>query len=186
MTNLYTTYDGSDYAEPPLDVYEENLKRLILLSNAAYTEVGVERGITLNPIPAKDITTGTVQTNNARGISIEAVSGQEENTPIPVNIEIIQINIIIRSGTNGTIEEQIKRAKADLAVIKRITRKIFADNYINDLTLGWPANGDERYTPPFIPVCSLEQFPVAQSKEKEYGYSGGIRITMKAQYFPIL
>lgn len=188
MVNLYTAYDQTDYCDVPLDIYEENIKRIILLSAAAYTELSSERGFTLAPIPASHIFTGTTANMEARSITIEARQGDENESPRRLNIERIQIDIVIRSGQTGSVVEQRRVCCADIVVVKRVMRKIFEYGHVDDLTLGWP-HADyaqkNRYTPPDYKIMSFTQFPLAQGKEKELGYSGGVRIVLQATYFPL-
>lgn len=195
--NDYTEYDHLDLCEVPLSVYAKNLKRVILLSSAAYTEVGNELGVILPIILSNDIVTGPSPSGRSlqsKMIGIEPRVGNTSLSPSALDKEEIVIDIVIRAGQEGSPSEQFDRCAGYLTVVKRIIKKLIHNGQLDELTKGWPAfnydnnseNDNESYVSPHINYKSIEQFPVAQNKEADYGYSAGIRLTIEVVYEPYL
>lgn len=197
MSNDYTEYDHLDFCEVPLSVYAKNIKRVILLSSAAYTEVGNELGTSLPIILSNDIVTGPTPLSRnlqSKMIGIEPRIGNTNLSPSALDREEIVIDIVIRAGQEGSPSEQFDRCAGYLTVVRRIIKKLIQNGQLSELTKGWPAfnydnnseNDNESYASPHINYKSIEQFPIAQNKEADYGYSAGIRLTLEAVYEPYL
>jgi len=184
------TYSASKYYDPPSSVYAEGLAALLINSaGPIYTEVAGELNIALPALSSTQIFSGRVNKDDPKLLTIE-----HEFNAVPESAytgKTLSLNVVIRSGAEGSPALQSSRSAGYIAVVERLLYALQPYGNLRYLIDAWPAqlsgetNGDYANRKAIyqkqvtIELLSIGGLPSNDAARALSSYEGGCRIQLQ-------